>query len=83
MMPATLAKADAIRNGLTEHPGLDLVLIIAQLTSASKDDREHAKGIVRGLVSTCERQRIKREHAARLADFANRGDLDAGDDRPM
>jgi hypothetical protein len=80
MTPGTKAKADAIRAGLTHYSKLDLAVLLAQLTSASKDEREHAKGIVRGLVASAERSRIQQEHAAQLAAFANRCDQDAGDE---
>lgn len=76
MTPATKAKADAIRAGLTHYSKLDLAVLLAQLTSTSKDEREHAKGIVRGLVASAERIRIKNEEAADLARFANRHEPD-------
>lgn len=68
---ATLAKAAAIRAGLAVL-GTDPAPLLAMLTSALKEERETAKGLVRGLVAAAERQRIKTEHAASLAAFSNR-----------
>lgn len=72
MTPATKAKANAIRAGLANVSKLDLAVLLAQLTSANKDERETAKGIVRGLVAAAERERIRTEAAGSLAHFANR-----------
>lgn len=51
-----------------------VALLLAMLTSTNKDEREHAKGIVRGYVAQAEQMRINTENAAALAHFANRNE---------
>ncbi|MDP2824379.1 MAG: hypothetical protein Q8O52_17075 [Sulfuritalea sp.] len=74
--PPTEAKTRAIRlaldaNGDETHNS-HVAMLLAMLTSANRDEREHAKGMVRGYVAQGERIRIKAEEAAALDSFANR-----------
>lgn len=80
MTPATSAKARAIAAAI--QPAMDeaapgvyahrLALLLASLTSANKDEREHAKGQVRELVKIGAEILQTDQDAADLADFANR-----------
>lgn len=78
MTPATEAKTTAIRLALDqlgeETHNSHVATLLAMLTSANKDEREYAKGIVRGYVAKAERIRISAENAAALAQFANRNE---------
>jgi hypothetical protein len=71
MSPGTQAKANAIRVGLSMAT-LDICNLLAMLTSSLKEERERAKGVVRGLVASAERRRIELEQANGLQQFANR-----------
>lgn len=76
MTSATEAKTRAIRLALDgagdQTHNSHVAMLLAMLTSANKDEREHAKGMVRGYVAQGERIRIKTENAANLVHFANR-----------
>lgn len=75
MTPASAAKTAAIRATLDaagpETHNAHVAMLLAMLTSANKDEREQAKGIVRAYVAQAERIRINNETAAHLAEFAN------------
>lgn len=74
--PATEAKTRAIRLALDQHGeethNSQVAMLLAMLTSANKEEREHAKRIVRGYVALGERFRTEAEAAQALASFANR-----------
>lgn len=74
-IPATVAKAEALAASLPAYGNGffdDIAYLLAQLTSANKDEREQAKRQVRELANVG-REILQHEHIAQnLATFANR-----------